>query len=116
MSKYKLKDFLFLHIVLIMYSVGAIFSKIAASKEFLSLQFIFYYGLVIVVLFLYAILWQQILKKLPLTIAFANKAIVVVWGIIWGKLLFGEIIKLNMVIGAIIIVVGIYCVVADNEY
>jgi len=115
MSKYKLKDFLFLHIVLIMYSVGAIFSKIAASKEFLSLQFIFYYGLVIVVLFLYAILWQQILKKLPLTIAFANKAIVVVWGIIWGKLLFGEIIKLNMVIGAIIIVVGIYCVVADNE-
>ena len=115
MSKYKLKDFVFLHIVLLMYSVGAIFSKIAASKEFLSLQFIFYYGLVIVVLFLYAILWQQILKKLPLTIAFANKAIVVVWGIIWGKLLFGEIIKLNMVIGAIIIVVGIYCVVADNE-
>ncbi len=115
MSKYKLKDFLFLHIVLIMYSVGAIFSKIAASKEFLSLQFVFYYGLVIVVLFLYAVFWQQILKKLPLTIAFANKAIVVVWGIIWGKLLFGEIIKLNMVIGAIIIVVGIYCVVADNE-
>lgn len=115
MSKYKLKEFLFLHIVLIMYSVGAIFSKIAASKEFLSLQFIFYYGLVIGILFLYAILWQQILKKLPLTTAFANKAIVVVWGIIWGKLLFGEMIKLNMVIGAIIIVVGIYCVVADNE-
>ena len=56
---------------------------------------------------LYALGWQQVLKKLPLTTAYANKAVTIIWGIIWGLLLFGEHISIGKVIGAAFIIAGI---------
>lgn len=115
MSIEKSKDYLFLHGSLFLYSLGGIFAKTAGSKEFLSLEFIFFYGLFLFILFLYAILWQQILKKFPLTVAFANKAIVILWGILWGYLFFNETLRWGMFFGAIIIITGIYLVVSDDK-
>ena len=114
-SNIKIKEYAFLHFILLVYSLGGIFSKIASSKVFLSLEFIIFYGLVIITLFIYAILWQQVLKMMPLTTAFLNKSVVVVWGILWGALFFGERIKWNMIVGAFIIILGIIVVVSDNE-
>ena len=63
-----------------------------------------------------AVGWQQVIKHLPLTTAYANKAITVVWGILLGFLLFGESITLRQFIGAAVIIVGIVLFVrADNE-
>ena len=75
----------------------------AAQNDFLSFGFIFWYGLVILNLGIYAIVWQQIIKHLPLTTAYANKAVTIVWGILWGLLFFQEQIKWNMVVGAVIV-------------
>ena len=83
-----------LHIVLFVYSILGIASKVASGKDFLSLEFCFYYGIVILNLFLYAILWQQIIKKIPLITAYANKAVTVIWGIVWGSLFFKEEISI----------------------
>ena len=67
-------------------------------------------------LVVYAIGWQQILKRLPLTVAFANKAITVVWGIIWGAVFFQEAITPPMIVGAIIVMAGIVLFsIADGE-
>ena len=67
-------------------------------------------------LVVYAFGWQQVIKHLPLTTAYANKAITVVWGILLGFLLFGESITLRQFIGAAVIIVGIVLFVrADNE-
>ena len=52
-------------------------------------------------------IWQQVLKRLDLSVAFANKGITIIWGILWGILLFGEKITFGMVIGAIIVIAGI---------
>jgi drug/metabolite transporter (DMT)-like permease len=98
-----------------MYSLGGIASKTAATQQFLSFGFFFYYGLVLLILFVYAILWQQILKKMPLTTAFSNKSITVILGMLWGALFFQEQITLKMIIGAAIIMFGIYLVVTDHE-
>ncbi|MDD3305664.1 MAG: EamA family transporter [Acetobacterium sp.] len=87
----------------------------ASAEEFLSFAFILYYGLFLTVLFAYALLWQQILKRFPLTVAFANKAITILWGIVWGYLIFGEPLRLGMLLGSIIIVSGIYLVVSDEQ-
>jgi len=111
----KFKNYLFLHASLLLYSIGAIFAKTAASKELLSFEFVFFYGLFLLVLFVYAILWQQILKKMPLTVAFANKAIVIIWGILWGYLFFSETLRWGMLLGAVIIITGIYLVVSDDK-
>ena len=78
------------------------------------LQFIFWFGLVFVIMFGYAIIWQQILKRMPLTVAYANKPVTLIWGIIWGKLIFDERITWNMLLGACIIFAGIYLVTGSD--
>lgn len=112
------KQFLYLfilHIALLMFSFLSLFSKFAAGEELLSFKFIMYYGLVLAGMFIYAVVWQQLLKKLPLVTAYANKAVTVIWGIIWGFVFFDEPVTIKKVLGAVIIIIGVYVVVtADN--
>lgn len=115
-NKWKIKYFVILHIELLILSLSGVCSKMASKYEFLSKEFILYYGLVIFNLGVYAIVWQQIIKKLPLNTAYANKAIMVVWGMIWGVIFFGEKITWNMILGGIVVIIGVIMVVqADNQ-
>lgn len=113
--KKRIKYFLILHIELAIYSLGGICSKLAGQHQFLSFWFIFWYSLVIFNLGIYAIVWQQIIKHLPLNTAYANKAVSIVWGILWGVLFFHETIKWNMIVGAIIVIFGVILVVRADE-
>lgn len=114
-SKSKIKDYIFLHILLIVFSLCSVFSKLAASKDFLSFEFCMFYGISIIILGIYALLWQQILKRFTLTTAFLNKAVTIIWGIVWGALIFGEAITIQMIIGAIIVFIGVSLVVIADE-
>lgn len=105
--KTKIKTFFVLHIMLMVYSMSGIFSKLASRQDFMSISFCFYYGLIIVFLGIYAVGWQQIIKRLPLTTAFANKAITVVWGIIWGMIFFHEMISWTKILGAVCVMSGV---------
>ncbi|MDO4537703.1 MAG: transporter [Coriobacteriales bacterium] len=107
MSASRARVLLALHVLLLGYSLADVASKQAASYDFLSLGFIVCYGIVLAILFAYAIGWQQVIKRLPLTTAYANRGITVVWGILWGALLFHESITLGKVAGALMIVAGI---------
>lgn len=107
--------FLLLHVGLLVSSLSGVFSKKAALSETFSLQFVFWYGLVLVSMFAYAVLWQQILKRMDLTMAYANKPIGLVWGMIWGTLLFKDVITVRMIIGALVIFAGIFLVVTSDE-
>lgn len=111
----RLMTLLALHLALILSSLSGVCSKMAANQSFLSLKFCFYFGLVIAIMFVYAIIWQQILKRMPLTVAYANRPVTLIWGIIWGAWIFKERITWNMILGAGIIFLGIYLVVSDRE-
>lgn len=115
MKKNNIKNFLILHILLFIYSFGGIFSKFAAKEEFLSLRYLMFYGIVLFNLFIYAIVWQQIIKNINLTTAFSNKGITIIWGMIWGKIFFNEQITLYKIFGAIVIIIGIVLVVSDDS-
>lgn len=110
-----LKYFIVLHILLAVYSLSGICSKMAAQHSFLSFWFIFFYGLIILNLGIYAIVWQQVIKQLPLNTAYANKAVTIAWGILWGFLFFGEQIKWNMILGAVVVIIGVVLVVKSDE-
>ena len=84
MNKTTIKTLIGLHGMLMVYSMSGICSKLAAGESFLSARFCIYYAVIIVLLGVYAIGWQQVIKRIPLTTAFANKAVTVVWGIVWG--------------------------------
>ena len=96
-----------LHLLLLVYSLSGIFSKNAAAQEFLSVPFMLFYAGMLAVLFVYAIGWQQILKRMALSAAFANKAVTVVWGMLWGWLIFGETISLINMLGAALVILGV---------
>ncbi len=114
-TKNNWKDYMLLHTILLLYSLGSVCSKIAAGHPFLSLPFILAYGMVLVIMFSYALVWQQVLKRFDLTVAFANKAVVIIWGIVWGVVFFHEKITWNMMAGALIIMIGIGIVVRGND-
>ncbi len=79
MSANKVKYFLLLHLIILMYSLSAILAKYAALSGFFSIKFFVFYGIDIFILFLYAIFWQQIIKRMDLMVAYSNKAIVIIW-------------------------------------
>lgn len=112
----KIRTFCALHLLLMVYSITGICSKLAGKYSFLSLGFCFFYTIVILLLGLYAIGWQQIIKRIPLTVAFANKAVTVVWGLVWSVLFFGEHITWIKLVGVVCVVVGVVIfVTADRE-
>ncbi len=104
-----------LHIELLLFSLGSVCSKMAGQYPFLSKGFILFYGIVILNLGLYAIVWQQIIKHIPLNTAYANKAIITLWGLLWGVLFFRETVRWNMIVGAVAVVIGVILVVSADE-
>lgn len=105
--KSKTKVYILLHVFLMIYSTGGIISKLAGKYSFLSIPFILLYGLEIIILAFYAIGWQQFIKRMPLSVAYANKAVTVVWGCIWGVLVFREHLSAGKVIGGLLVLAGV---------
>lgn len=110
MNKKNIYNFILLHISIFVYSMVGLFSKSAAKYSFLSWDYIKYYLGVIIVLGIYALLWQQVIKKVPLNVAYANKAISVIWGLIWGIVIWNDAFRFGQAIGIIFIVIGVFLV------
>lgn len=105
-----------LHLLLFVYSMSGIFSKLASKESFFSFRFCLYYACIILLLGIYAIGWQQIIKRLPLTTAFANKAITVLWGLMWGVVIFHEKVTAGKLIGVALVIAGVALfALADKE-
>ena len=101
---------LFVQGAVIVYSFCGVFQKLAAGYPTLSIRFILAYGCSVGVLGVYAILWQIILKRVPLSTAYSNRAIAMIWSVVWGVLLYKETITWKQVLGAVIICIGVYLV------
>ena len=102
-----IKSYFLLHIGLFIFSLGLIASKLCSKEQFLSSRYILFFGLQLFTLFIYALIWQKVLKDIPLVIAYANKGITIIWGMLIGYLIFNEPITIANVVGALIIIVGI---------
>lgn len=113
--KEKIKWFFVLHMIIFVYSISGICSKTAAQYDFLSFKWIIFYGIVICILGFYALAWQQVLKHLPLITTYANKAVTTLWGLVWGFIVFHEQITIQKIVGAAIVIVGVYLVVSGDE-
>ncbi len=96
-----------LHAMLAVYALSSVCAKMAGQEEPLSFKFCMYYGLLLLLLGLYAIGWQQIIKRMPLTSAYANKAVGVIWACIYGVIFFGEKITTGKIISGILTISGV---------
>ena len=117
MTKPNLKSMTLLHGTLLVYSVASVFAKLAglqmgAASWFLTLVFL---GLEVAALMVYSILWQLVLKRMPLSFAYTNKGICTLWTAVFGLLLFGESLTLGKAIGILVVLIGVLLVVTDHE-
>lgn len=109
------KKWLLLYVGIFIYSLCSIMNKLASTYPLFSVQFCLFYVLGLLCLAVYAVLWQQILKQLSLTTAYANRPLAMLFCLLWSKLLFGEVITWNMMLGAAIILLGIKIVGKADE-
>ena len=101
--------------VFLIYSINSIVAKFASAQESFGFTFIAFYCLEVLILGVYAILWQQIIKKFELSVAYANKAITLLWALIWGILIFKEQITVGKVIGILLVMAGIFILNGGEE-
>lgn len=105
------KNIGYLVIVFLIYSFAVLSGKFASQYEPLSLNFILFYGLQLVILMVYAVLWQIALKLNKLNVAYTIKAVTILFGVFFGVIFFQESISFQQMIAIAIIFCGIVMVV-----
>jgi len=91
----------------LIYASVSIFSKMASMCEPISFQFFAWIAGAIAILGVYAILWQQLLKRTTLSFAYMFKGTSLIFVLLLASLIFKEKITLSNVIGAVFIISGI---------
>lgn len=90
-----------------LYACTGICTKMASQQQMLSVPYILWFGGAVAVIGLYAILWQQLLRRIELSTAYMFKGTTLVFTMLIAAMLFGETITIPNIIGSIIIIVGI---------
>lgn len=109
------RDYLFLHSVLLLYAAISVVSKIASRYELLSLPFLLLYGVKLAALAVYALFWREALKHFTLTSAYLQKTVTVIWGLVFGMLLFDERLTAGKLVGMTMIVFGLGIAMTEHE-
>ena len=114
-KKNKVLILVLLQFIVIIYTMSGVAAKFASQYEFLSLGFILCYGAEIAILGVYAILWQQIIKRIDLSIAYANRSIALLWSMVWAVLFFSEKVSIQNIVGVIVVLIGTMIVNTGDE-
>ena len=91
----------------LIYACTSIFTKMTSMQEMLSWPYLWWIAGTIGVMGVYAVLWQQVIKRMALSTAYMFKGTSLIFVLLISALLFGEAITVNNVIGSAIIITGI---------
>ena len=89
------------------YACTSIFTKMASRQLMWSWPYLLWIVGAICVMGLYALLWQQVIVRMPLSTAYMFKGTSLIFVLLISALMFGEAITMNNVIGSVIIITGI---------
>lgn len=109
-----IKNILILQAVVVIYTLSSVVAKLATGKELFSFSFFLFYGLELLILGVYAILWQQMIKRFDLSIAYANRAMALLWSALWAVLLFREELSEKQIAGIVLVILGTVIVNTDT--
>lgn len=91
----------------LLYAIVLILNRMASIYAPLSLGYVFMLSISVIVLAIYAISWQQIIKRMPISDAYMFKGTSIVFVLLLSAWLFEEIITWQNIIGSTIIILGI---------
>lgn len=104
-----------LHLLFLVYAASGVCMKSAGIQEPYSLPMLLCYAGGVALLFLYALGWQLVLGRTTLHVAYANKAVSVIWYALLGSLLFGEHLTMGFLCGAALIIIGIIIMAYEHR-
>lgn len=67
------------------------------------------------ILGVYAVLWQQIIKRFELSVAYANRAMVLVWSMVWAVAIFHDEITVQNIFGVLLVIAGTVIINTDTK-
>lgn len=111
----KVKNILLLQLAVIIYTFSGVMAKLASANKDSVIKMLFFMGMEVVILGVYAIFWQQLIKRFDLTVAYANRAIAILWSMLWAALFFQEKITKKNLLGVLIVLAGIMIMNTQKE-
>ena len=114
----KIKKYVPLHLTVMLFSFTGVFSKMASgcfSRNGLAdpMLYVFLF-LMLLDCFLYALVWQKVIKKFDLNVAYANKNVYLIWSQLWAVLIFHENLSVQNIIGLLLVFIGVLVVIFNE--
>jgi len=106
--------YFFLFSCYLIYSLALIASRFAGNYPLISIPAILLSGLTFFLLGVFAMFYQRILRNVSLTKAYASRVVTIVYGMIFGSIIFSDKITLNMSLGTVVIIMGVVMVVKNG--
>lgn len=116
----KIIHLIYLHLCILLFSMTEVAGKFAANElnanGFTSIRVYIFLAVMFFICVLYAFFWQKIIKHFDLHIAYANRAMYLVWSQVWAAGIFSETITLKNIVGMLIVMTGVVLVsLGENE-
>ena len=108
-----LKNIILLQAIIIIYTVSSVMAKFASANKETPIKFFLFLGLEFAILAVYAVLWQQMIKRFDLSVAYANRSMAILWSMIWAVIFFHDKITLRNVLGVLLVLLGTIVVNMD---
>lgn len=99
----------------LIYATTSIFTKMASQQDVMSLPYMLWIGGAVCVIGLYALLWQQVIARMPVSTAYMFKGTSLIFVLIFSVLLFNETITISNIIGSVVIIAGILLYARADE-
>ncbi len=114
-QKITLKNVLILQAVIVVYTLSGVMAAIASRQKALSLRFFLFYLAELVILGIYALLWQQMIKRFELSVAYANRAMALLWSLVWSVVIFHDRVTPRHIIGVGLVILGTVIINGGQE-
>ena len=108
-----LKNILLLQAIIIIYTVSSVMAKLASASAGEPIRMLLFLGLEFVLLAVYAIFWQQMIKRFELSVAYANRSMAILWSMVWAVIFFHDEITVRNILGVLIVLAGTVIVNLD---
>ena len=116
----KIKDYILLHLCVLLFSFTSVFSKLAAlaynEEGLMSGKLFLFATLMILDCIVYAFFWQKAIAKIDLNIGYANRSVYLIWSQLWAVSLFHETLTTKNILGLVIVLIGVLTVSLNTDY
>ena len=111
----RLRNVVLLQAVIVIYTFSSVLAKLASGQEVFTAGFVMFYLGELAVLGIYALLWQQMIKRFELSVAYTNRAMALLWSLVWAVVFFHEQVSIRQIVGVALVILGTVIVNGGRE-